>query len=31
VQMERNEGAVRMLWLRAIGQLRTKFSERGLS
>lgn len=29
-QMDRNEGAVRMLWLRAIGQLRAKFSERGL-
>lgn len=30
LQMSRNEGAVRMLWLRAIGQLRTKFSERGM-
>lgn len=30
LQMERNEGAVRMLWLRAIGQLRAKFGERGM-
>ena len=29
-RMERNEGAVRMLWLRAIGQLRSKMNERGV-
>jgi RNA polymerase sigma-70 factor (ECF subfamily) len=26
--MDRSEGAVRMLWLRAIGQLRSKMAER---
>jgi hypothetical protein len=29
--MDRNEGAVRMLWLRAIGQLRSRLHERGLA
>ncbi len=29
-RMDRNEGAVRMLWLRAIGQLRSRLNERGV-
>lgn len=29
-RMGRNEGAVRMLWLRAIGQLRARMGERGM-
>jgi len=29
-RMDRNEGAVRMLWLRAIGQLRSRMNERGV-
>jgi RNA polymerase sigma-70 factor (ECF subfamily) len=29
-RMNRNEGAVRMLWLRAVGQLRMRLSERGV-
>jgi RNA polymerase sigma-70 factor (ECF subfamily) len=30
-RMDRNEGAVRMLWLRAIGQLRSRLRERGMA
>lgn len=30
-RMDRNEGAVRMLWLRAIGQLRARMGERGMA
>ncbi len=30
-RMDRNEGAVRMLWLRAIGQLRSRMGERGMA
>lgn len=29
-RMDRNEGAARMLWLRAIGQLRSRLNERGV-
>jgi len=29
-RMDRNEGAVRMLWLRAIGELRSRLNERGV-
>jgi RNA polymerase sigma-70 factor (ECF subfamily) len=30
-RLQRSEGAVRMLWLRAIGQLRSRLGERGLA